>query len=114
MMIPIGTNPRGLKTLAINHLRGFGIGFKQFAVLEHLAATAQRQRAEARYSHTKWRGGWTYLRYNRTLRPTSVMGLIKKGLIQPCCSAHGPYDSVRISRAGVELLEKILGEEILA
>ncbi len=34
----------------------------QYALLEHLAATAQRQKAEARQTKKKFKGGWTYFR----------------------------------------------------
>ena len=86
----------------------------QYAVLEHLAATAIRQKAEARYSKTKFRGGWTYLRPTQHLKLASVRVLIRLGLVSACCSGHNGSDLVRIARKGVELLELVRGEEILA
>jgi hypothetical protein len=91
------------------------IGPVQLAVLEHLVVVAQCDRAVARLSKRSWHGGWTHLRLSRRVRAETVQGLIDKGLVQPCCSYHGPHDNVRISRLGVQLLEWVRGEgEILA
>jgi hypothetical protein len=86
----------------------------QYAILEHLAAVACRQKAEARYSKKKFQGGWTHVRPNQRIKLASVQALIRLGLVSSCCSGHEGRDSVRISRKGVELLESIRGETIMA
>jgi len=86
----------------------------QYAILEHLAAVACRQKAEARYSKKRFQGGWTYLRVNQQLKLASVQALIRYGLVTSCCEGHNGRDSVRITRKGVLLLEEVRGEEIMA
>ena len=87
------------------------IGPVQYAVLEHLAAIAQRDKATARFAKRRWDGGWTHVRLSRQVRAETI----DKGLVQSsCCSDHGQYKNVRISRLGVQLLEAVRGEEILA
>lgn len=84
-----------------------------YAILEHLAAVALRQRAEARASRRGWLRGWTYLRTSKHVKLASIRKLIRMGLVTPCCSGHNGNDLVKITRKGVELLELVRGEEIL-
>lgn len=86
----------------------------QYAILEHLAATAVRQKAVARLTRTGFLGGWTYLRPTQRIKLASIRALINLGLVQPCCSSHNGNDTIRISRKGVELLEEVRGEPVLA
>jgi hypothetical protein len=86
----------------------------QYAILEHLAAVAIQQKAEARASKQGFRGGWTYLRPTQRIKLASIQALIRLGLVQPCCSGHFGTDTMRISVRGVELLEEVRGEAVLA
>jgi hypothetical protein len=85
-----------------------------YAVLEHLAAKAIMQKAEARATKRKFRGGWTYLRYTQQLKLATVRALKRLGLVEFCCEGHAGTNHVRVSRKGVEFLELVRGEEILA
>lgn len=85
-----------------------------YAVLEHLAAKAVQQKAEARATRRKFRGGWTYLRFTQHLKLATVRALKTLGLVEFCCEGHAGTDLVRVSRKGVEFLEFVRGEEILA
>jgi hypothetical protein len=86
----------------------------QYAILEHLCVVAVQQKAQARYSKTKFRGGWTHVRTNQHVKLASVRALIRLGLVSSCCEGHDGTDNVRISRKGVEFLEFVRGETILA
>ena len=86
----------------------------QLALLEHLAATAVRQKAEARASKKRFQKGWTYLHFNKHVRPATLQRLLDLGLAESCCSELHGADLVRISRSGVEHLESIRGEVIYA
>lgn len=86
----------------------------QLQVLEHLAAVAVRQKAEARYSKKGFKGGWTHVRTNKHVKLGSVQRLLDLGYASACCSGHYGTDSVHITKAGVIHLETIRGEEILA
>ncbi len=85
-----------------------------YQVLEHLAAVAVRQRAEARAAKKGWQGGWTHVRTNQHVKLATLRALIRLGLATPCCSGHNGTDTVRITKKGVELLELVRGETILA
>jgi hypothetical protein len=85
-----------------------------FAILEHLAATAVRQKTIARQTKKGWQKGWTYMRYNQHVKLATVRALRRLGLVEFCCEGHGGRDLVRISRRGIEFLELVRGEEILA
>jgi hypothetical protein len=85
-----------------------------YAVLEHLAETAIRQKAIARATKRGWNKGWTYMRYNRHVKLATVRALKRLGLVEFCCEGHAGTDLVRISHKGIELLEHVRGEEILA
>jgi hypothetical protein len=85
-----------------------------YAILEHLAATAVHQKAVARATKRGWQKGWTYMRYNQHIKLATVRVLKRLGLVEFCCEGHGGTDLVRISRRGIEFLELVRGEEILA
>lgn len=90
------------------------IGPVQLALLEHLAAVAVRQKADARATKKRFQGGWTGVRFDRRIRLETLRGLIRRGYVTACCQAHAGTDSVRITRAGVELLESNRGETVYA
>jgi len=85
----------------------------QYKILEHLCETAIRQKEEARATKRKFRGGWTYMRYNQRVKLASVRALKTLGLVEFCCEGHAGTDLVRISRQGVEFIEFVTGEEVL-
>jgi hypothetical protein len=84
-----------------------------YAILEHLVETAIRQKAEARATRRKFRGGWTYLRFTQHLKLATVQNLWKHGLVEFCCAGHAGRDLVRVSRKGVEFVEYVNGTEIM-
>lgn len=86
----------------------------QYALLEHLCAVAQRQKAEARATKKKFKGGWTYVRFDQYVKLATIQKLIELGLAMSCCEGHLGNDAVRISRAGIEYLEAARGETIYA
>lgn len=86
----------------------------QVAVLEHLAATAVRQKAEARYSKKRWQRGWTYMRPTQHVKAQTLNALKRLGLIESCCHELHGADLIRISRKGVEVLEHFKGGVIYA
>lgn len=86
----------------------------QVAVLEHLAATAVRQKAEARYSKKRWQRGWTYMRPTQHVKVATLQALKRLGLIETCCHDLHGADLIRISRKGVEVLEQFKGGVIYA
>jgi hypothetical protein len=86
----------------------------QVALLEHLAVVAVRQKAEARATKRKFRGGWTHVRPDQHVKLTTIHRLLDLGYASACCVGHYGCDNVRITRAGVEVLESIRGETIYA
>lgn len=90
------------------------MGRLQYALLEHLAAVAVMQKAVARSQHTRFRGGWTYVRTTDKVRITTIRSLIKRGYVAACCTATNGSDLIRITKEGVAELEKKLGRVILA
>lgn len=86
----------------------------QVAVLEHLAAIAVRQKAEARASKKRFLRGWTYMRPTQHVKLATLSALLRLGLIESCCHDLHGADLIRISRKGVEVLEHFKGEVIYA
>jgi len=90
-------------------LRPWHIGPIQFTVLEDLARVFNTQRADARFRHAGFRGGWTHVHTNDRVRLSTIQGLIRKGYVQACCTGHDGCDDVRITPMGLKLLEVING-----
>lgn len=86
----------------------------QVALLEHLAAVAVRQKAEARRTKKRFQRGWTHIRFDNRVRQATLRRLVELGLAETCCSELHGSDAVRISRVGVVALEEIRGEVIYA
>lgn len=86
----------------------------QLALLEHLVAVAVRQKAEARATKTRFKRGWTHVNLNQFIRESTVRRLLDLGYAESCCREHTGLDLIKVTRAGVEHLESIRGEVILA
>lgn len=75
----------------------------QLALLEHLAAVAVEQKAEARRTKKKFKAGWTYVKTSKNIKSATIVRLVALGLVEATRHRHTNFTYFQAPRYGVTL-----------